>query len=140
MIIQAPIQGVYSAQLHQKLFERLSALEREYPWYPKDYLALPREQKAYFCGYEIPEMKQVYEKWSGLTHIEPLDYFPAYCRLRCVFGMIDLNQRRIPLIDIHKHMFLNELEFLCFADIAKLLTMQEVFDLLGIDLQVLPEG
>ncbi|MFA7542767.1 MAG: hypothetical protein WCY84_00195 [Candidatus Cloacimonadaceae bacterium] len=139
MLIKAPMQGVHSDVLHRKLFERLSALEREFPHYPKAFQGLSHQELAHFLAYEIPEMKPIYEKWSGLSQKEPSDYFPAYCRLRRVFAMIDLNQKEIPLIDSQRHMFLNDLEFLCFADLSRLLTKQGVFDLLGIDLQVLPE-
>ncbi len=139
MIIEMPLQAVYSELLHRKLSGRLSVLEREFPHFPSNLLALPSQKLAYFYSYEIPELKPVYEKWAGLSLDEPKDYFPAYCRLKRVFDLIDLEQKEIPLIDSQKHIFLNDLEFLCFADLTKLLTPQEVFDLLGIDLQVLQE-
>ncbi len=139
MIIETPLQAVCSELLHRKLSARLSVLVREFPRFPRALRDLPPQKLAYFYGYEVPEMKPVYEKWAGLSSEEPKDYFPAFCRLKRVFDLIDLNQKEIPLIDSHKHIFLNDLEFLCFADLSKLLTPQEVLDLLGIDLQVLQE-
>jgi len=139
MIMASPIIGVYSETLHQKLSARIRGFENTYPDYPMRRLALSDDMKKYYCSYEIPEMKAVYERWSGKKEAEPEDWFPAYYRICHIFELIDLNQKEIPLIDGKKHMFLNDLEFLCYADITKLLTMQEVFDLLGIDLTVLPE-
>lgn len=139
MLIASQVIVVRSDKLHRKLSERIRVFENTYPDYPIRLQALSDEAKMYFCGYEIPEMKAAYEKWSGMHETEPKDWFPAYCRMRQVLGLIDLNQKEIPLIDNKKHMFLNELEFLCYADITKLLTKQQVFDLLGIDLTVVPE-
>lgn len=139
MIIASQIIGVRSDKLHRKLSERIRVFENTFPDYPIRHQAMSDEAKKYYCGYEIPEMKAAYEKWSGKTLSEPDNWFPAYCRLHHVLGLIDLNQKEIPLIDNKKHMFLNDLEFLCYADITKLLTKQQVFDLLGIDLAVAPE-
>ena len=138
MDIPSPVIGVYSAVLHQKVCARKSCLEGAYPDYPTRYNALSEIEREHYNGFEIAEMQAVYAKWSGKSSAEPEDWFPAYVRLCRMEELIDLGQKEIPLIDSKKHMFLNDLEFVCFADLTKLLTKQGVLDLLGIKLKVVP--
>ncbi len=140
MLISAPLQSVRNDVFHLKLYQRVQAIENEFSQYAKRYLALSEDKRRYFLAYEIPEMKTVFERWSGNTETDPEDLFPAYSRLRQILDMSDLNQKEIPLVDCKSRVYLNELEFLCFADVSELLSIQQVFDLLGIDLTVLPDS
>lgn len=139
MLVPMKLRGLDTGTFHQKVSERLGILEKAFPDYSKRYAQLARERLSYYLGYQISEMKVIYEKWSGKTDEEPSDYFPVYCRLRWVLGEIDLSYKDITFVDCKRHMFWGDLEYLCQADVSEVLPVQKALDFLGLDMEVVDD-
>ena len=135
-IERQPLMFVESLYLYQKLQSVISLLDKQNPQFAKEYDSLARFRKNYYFQYNLIGMEEVYTYLVKETLKQPDDWFPAYVRFRKVVDMIDLSIDEIPLISPDGRIFVNDAEFVCFAHLTRFLTLQEVFDMLGIDLKI----